>query len=56
MTQKEIFDKAKLTNEDKLKILELIKKHTTNNGQVELYFVFKEYYEWLAKNNKNDIH
>ena len=39
----------KLTDEELAKVQELIKKHT-ENGKIDLYLVFKEFYEWLTKN------
>ena len=44
------FEKLKITAEELEKREELIKKHTDKNGKVDLYLVFKEYYEWLTKN------
>ena len=42
------FEKLKITAEELEKREELIKKHTDENGRVNLYLVFKEYYEWLT--------
>ena len=42
------FGKLKMTAEDLAKRQELIRKHTDANGRVDLYCVFKEYYEWLT--------
>ena len=33
--------------EELTKRQELIKKHTDENGKINLYLVFKEFYEWL---------
>ena len=46
---------AKYRKEELAKRQEIIKKHT-NNGKIDLYIVFKEYYEWLAKKDKNNEH
>lgn len=40
------FEKLKISDEELTKRQELIKKHTVN-GKIDLYLVFKEYYEWL---------
>lgn len=39
-----------MTAEELTKRQELIKNHTDENGKINLYLVFKEFYEWL--NNK----
>lgn len=46
------FEKLKITAEDLEKREELIKKHTDENGKINLYLVFKEYYEWLTEKDK----
>lgn len=46
------FEKLKLTEEEIAKRQELIKKHTDENGKVDLYLVFKEFYEWLTEKDK----
>lgn len=46
------FEKLKITAEELEKREELIKKHTDKNGRVDLYLVFKEYYEWLSNEVK----
>lgn len=48
------FEKLKITDEELAKRQELIEKHTDENGKVDLYLVFKEFYEWLNKKDKND--
>ena len=48
------FEKLKITDEELAKRQELIKKYTDENGKVDLYLVFKEFYEWLNKKDKND--
>lgn len=48
------FEKLKITDEELAKRQELIEKHTDENGKVDLYLVFKEFYEWLEKKDKND--
>jgi hypothetical protein len=35
----------KLTDKEIAKVQELIKKHTDENGNINLYLVFKEFYE-----------
>lgn len=42
------FEKLRITDEELAKRQELIKKHT-KNGKVDLYQVFKEFYEWISK-------
>ena len=46
------FEKLKMTEEEIAKRQELIKKHTDENGKVDLYLVFKEFYEWLTEKDK----
>lgn len=48
------FEKLKITDEELAKRQELIEKHTDENGKVDLYLVFREFYEWLNKKDKND--
>lgn len=48
------FEKLKITDEELAKRQELIEKYTDENGKVDLYLVFKEFYEWLNKKDKND--
>lgn len=48
------FEKLKITDEELAKRQELIEKHTDKNGKVDLYLVFKDFYEWLNKKDKND--
>lgn len=48
------FEKLKITDEELAKRQELIEKHTDENGKVDLYLVFKDFYEWLNKKDKND--
>lgn len=43
------FEKLRITDEELAKRQELIKKHTDENGKVDLFLVFNEYYEWLSK-------
>lgn len=43
------FEKLKITDEELAKRQELIKKHTDENGKINLYLVFKEFYEWLTE-------
>lgn len=47
------FEKFKITAEDLEKREELIKKHTDENDKINLYLVFKEYYEWLTEKEKD---
>ena len=46
------FEKLKVTEEELAKRQELIKKHTDENGNINLYLVFKEFYEWLTEKEK----
>jgi len=46
------FEKLKITDEDLAKRQELIEKHTDENGNVDLYLVFKEMHEWLSEKDK----
>jgi hypothetical protein len=46
------FEKLKITEEEIAKRQELIKKHTDENGNINLYLVFKEFYEWLTEKDK----
>ena len=46
------FEKLKITDEELAKRQELIKKHTDENGNLNLYLVFKEFYEWLTEKEK----
>lgn len=46
------FEKLKITDEELAKRQELIKKHTDENGNINLYLVFKEFYEWLTEKEK----
>ena len=46
------FEKLKITEEELAKRQELIKKHTDENGKINLYLVFKEFYEWLTEKDK----
>lgn len=48
------FEKLKITDEELAKRQELIEKYTDENGKVDLYLVFREFYEWLNKKDKND--
>lgn len=48
------FEKLKITAEDLEKRDELIKKHTDENGKINLYLVFKEYYVWLTVKEKDN--
>ena len=41
-----------ITDEELVKRQELIKKHTDENGNINLYLVFKEFYEWLIGKRK----
>ena len=43
------FEKLKLTDEELVKRQELIKKYTDESGNINLYLVFKEFYEWLIE-------
>lgn len=47
------FEKLKITDEELAKRQELIKKHTDENGNINLYLVFKEFYEWLTEKEKD---
>lgn len=47
------FEKLKITDEELAKRQELIKKHTDENSNINLYLVFKEFYEWLQEKEKN---
>lgn len=46
------FEKLRITDEELTKRQELIKKHTDENGKVDLFLVFNEFYEWLSKKRK----
>ena len=46
------FEKLKITDEELVKRQELIKKYTDENGNINLYLVFKEFYEWLIGKRK----
>ncbi len=46
------FEKLKITDEELAKRQELIKKHTDENGNINLYLVFKEFYVWLTEKDK----
>ena len=46
------FEKLKITDEELAKRQELIKNHTDENGNINLYFVFKDFYEWLTEKEK----
>ena len=46
------FEKLKISDEELAKRQELIKKHTDENGNINLYLVFKEFYEWLSEKDK----
>ncbi len=48
------FEKLKITEEELAKRQELIKKHTDENGNINLYLVFKEFYEWLTEKEKDN--
>lgn len=48
------FEKLKITEEELAKRQELIKKHTDENGNLNLYLVFKEFYEWLTEKEKDN--
>lgn len=48
------FEKLKTTEEELAKRQELIKKHTDENGNINLYLVFKEFYEWLTEKDKDN--
>lgn len=43
------FEKLRITDEELAKRQELIKKNTDENGKVDLFLVFNEFYEWLSK-------
>ena len=45
-------NKSEITEEELAKRQELIKKHTDENGNINLYLVFKEFYEWLIDKDK----
>lgn len=46
------FEKLKTTDEELAKRQELIKKYTDENGNINLYLVFKDFYEWLTEKEK----
>ena len=46
------FEKLKLTEEELAKRQELIKKYTDENGNINLYLVFKDFYKWLTEKEK----
>lgn len=46
-------NKVELTEEELAKRQELIKKHTDEKGNINLYLVFKEFYEWLTEKEKD---
>ena len=48
------FEKLKITEEELAKRQELIEKHTDENGNINLYLVFKEFYEWLTEKEKDN--
>ena len=47
------FEKLKITDEEFVKRQELIKKYTDESGNINLYLVFKEFYEWLKEKSLN---
>lgn len=48
------FEKLRITDEELAKRQELIKKNTDENGKVDLFLVFNEFYEWLSKKRRID--
>ena len=48
------FEELQITDEELAKRQELIKKHTDENGNINLYLVFKEFYEWLTEKEKDN--
>lgn len=46
------FEKLRITDEELAKRQELIKKHTDENGKIDLFLVFNEFYEWLSKKRR----